>query len=182
VGGTQPVRTDLRLLAATNQDLQAAIRSRRFRKDLYYRLNVVSLTIPPLRERPEDIPVLASHFLARLARETQGPPMSLSPDAVAALLRHDWPGNVRELENVIERAVVLTAGPVIQAGDIAVEPSSVSDDDDPMELPYHASMEAHKRALIRHAIRKAGNKTKAALTLRLQPTYLSRLCRQLGIR
>ena len=182
VGGTQSLRTDLRVLAATNQELSVAVEEGRFRKDLFYRLNVITLAIPPLRERPEDIPALAAHFLARVTKETHAPPMTLSPEAMQALLQHNWPGNVRELENAIERAVVLTAEPTIQASDIAVEPlASPRDDDDPMDLPYHASMEAHKRALIQHAIRKAGGKTKAALALQLQPTYLSRLCKQLGI-
>jgi Nif-specific regulatory protein len=189
VGGTQSIRVDLRVIAATNQDLEAAVREKRFRKDLFYRLNVVTITLPPLRERKEDIPMLAELFLERYCRELKRPLMKISPETLALLERYDWPGNVRELENVIERAVVLAAGPDIRPSDLAFclpEPDADAElkvSDSGLDLPFHASLEAHKRDVILHAIEKAGgNKTKAAQLLKLQPTYLWRLCKQLGIR
>ncbi|MEW6544316.1 MAG: sigma 54-interacting transcriptional regulator [Nitrospirota bacterium] len=184
VGGTHPIRVDIRIIAATNQDLHAAVKAGRFRKDLFYRLNVVTIALPPLRERKEDILPLATFFLKRFRRELMRPPMTLSREAITVLQRHDWPGNVRELENVIERAVVLAVGDTIQASDIALGVASLETAPAAslLDLPFHESINAHKRALIRHAIDKAGgSKGKAALALKLQPTYLSRLCRQLGI-
>lgn len=185
VGGSQPLTVDVRVIAATNQDLAEAVASGRFRKDLYYRLNVVSLRLPPLRERPEDIPPLAEFFVDRFCRELGRPLLTLAPDALALLQRHDWPGNVRELENVIERAVIFAPDPTtIAAADIVIESSdgSVTSSTAGQDLPFHDAMETLKRDLIRNAIAKAGgNKTKAALALKLQPTYLFRLCKQLGI-
>jgi Nif-specific regulatory protein len=189
VGGTQPIRVDLRVIAATNQDLDAAVREKRFRKDLFYRLNVVTITLPPLRNRKEDIPVLAHSFLERYCRQLKRPLMTIPPETLALLDCYDWPGNVRELENVIERAVVLAPGPDIRPRDLSLRvPESqaaveLTFRDSRPDLPFYASLEAHKRDVIRHAIKKAGgNKTKAAQLLQLQPTYLWRLCKQLGIR
>ncbi|RJQ47609.1 MAG: GAF domain-containing protein [Gaiellales bacterium] len=185
VGGSQPLTVDVRVIAATNQDLAEAVTEGRFRKDLFYRLNVVSLRLPPLRERPEDIAPLAAFFVDRFSRELARPRMTLAPDALALLQKHDWPGNVRELENVIERAVIFAAEPdTICATDLVLETASTRDADggSSFDLPFHESIETHKRELIQHAIAKAGgNKTKAALALKLQPTYLFRLCKQLGI-
>jgi Nif-specific regulatory protein len=184
VGGTQPITVDIRVIAATNQDLAAAIRTGRFRKDLFYRLNVITLTAPPLRERREDIVPLANFFLTRFCRDLMHPPMTLAPETIASLEEYDWPGNVRELENVIERAVVLATGYVIEPKDVAL--GAAADEGAPpeslLDLPFHESVEAHKRAVLQHAIAKAGgNKSKAALALKLQPTYLFRLCKQFGI-
>ncbi len=119
LGGVRPVRVDVRLLAATNRDLAAEVRAGRFREDLYFRLNVVTLRIPPLRERPADIPVLAAHFAGRFAAANGLPPRPLAPQALALLQTHPWPGNVRELENAIHRAVLLAEGSAI--GPSAVE-------------------------------------------------------------
>ena len=107
VGGTRSIAVDFRLVAATNRDLEQAIAAGTFRRDLYYRLNVVSLAVPPLRERPEDIPLLANHFARRHAANMKRRVTGVSPEALACLMAYDWPGNVRELENAIERAVVL---------------------------------------------------------------------------
>ena len=184
VGGTHAIHVDIRIIAATNQDLPAAVKSGRFRKDLFFRLNVVALTLPPLRERPEDIPALAKFFLERYSREMKRPSMTLAPDATERLTSYDWPGNVRELENVIERAVVLASESVVRSKDLAigVEAACAVPSENVLDLPFHASVDAHRRAVIEHAIKKAGgNKTRAAKLLQLQPTYLSRLCRQLGI-
>ncbi len=120
VGGTDTIEVDTRVIAATNSDLEQSIREGTFREDLYYRLNVVPLVIPPLRERREDIPLLARHFLEKHAREAGKHIRDFGPGAISVLMSYDWPGNVRELENIIERAVVLGQGPVIAAEHLAV--------------------------------------------------------------
>jgi DNA-binding NtrC family response regulator len=118
LGGTAPVSVDFRTIAATNRDLQAAVAEGRFREDLYWRLNVVHVHIPPLRERPEDVPVLAEQFLARFAQSMSRRPMAFSKDARDALAAYPWPGNVRELQNAVERAVVVGRGDVVAASDL----------------------------------------------------------------
>ena len=118
VGGTQTIEVDVRVIAATNRDLAAEVKAGRFREDLYYRLNVVSVTLPPLRRRKGDIPALVSHFLDRYAALHGKPVRALAPGVMQVLLAHEWPGNVRELENAIERAVVLAGGTELQAGDL----------------------------------------------------------------
>jgi DNA-binding NtrC family response regulator len=118
LGGSAPVPVDFRTISATNHDLQAAVREGRFREDLYWRLNVVHVHIPPLRERPEDVPVLAEQFLAKFALAMSRRPMTFSKDALDALASYPWPGNVRELQNAIERAVVVGRGDVVTASDL----------------------------------------------------------------
>jgi DNA-binding NtrC family response regulator len=113
LGGVQEVQVDVRIIAATHVDLRQAVREGKFREDLFYRLNVISIDLPPLRSRREDIPLLAAHFLKYYAEENAVPPRTLAPDALRALVDYDWPGNVRELENAIERGVVLSSGPII---------------------------------------------------------------------
>src|SRR5690606_3230749 len=108
VGATEPVPIDVRIIAATNRDLEQEMRKGGFRTDLYYRLNVIALHLPPLRERADDVPLLAEHFLQRLGQREGGRQLTVADDAMAALQRHDWPGNVRELENALERAAVLS--------------------------------------------------------------------------
>ncbi len=120
VGESSPIQVDVRVIAATNQDLRRAIAEKRFREDLFYRLNVVPIRIPPLRERREDVPLLAAHFLQRFNQRT-GSDKILTPEAVERLLEHDWPGNVRELENMIEQAAALSAGREIRAADVQPE-------------------------------------------------------------
>ncbi len=120
VGSTQRIALNVRILAATNRDLSGMVEQGRFRKDLYYRLSVVNLRIPPLRERKQDIPLLASHFLERMARET-GIPHTLSDDALRTLTDYEWPGNVRELENSLDRACTLSSGPVLHLGDLPTQ-------------------------------------------------------------
>ncbi|HKG91749.1 MAG TPA: sigma-54 dependent transcriptional regulator [Gemmatimonadaceae bacterium] len=114
VGGAAPIRVDVRIIATTNRDLAAAVRAGQFREDLYYRLSVIPLLIPPLRERPEDIPLLAQRFAARAAAETKRELLGISPEAVELLQRYPWPGNVRELQHAVERAVILSGDPVLQ--------------------------------------------------------------------
>jgi DNA-binding NtrC family response regulator len=115
LGGVQEIQVDVRVIAATNSELRQAVRDGKFREDLYYRLNVITIDLPPLRDRKEDIPMLAQHFLLKYCAENEKPARTLGPDALRALLDYAWPGNVRELENAIERAVVLSAHPVITA-------------------------------------------------------------------
>ena len=129
LGSTKVQRADVRVLSATNIDLEPAIKERRFRQDLYYRLNVIPVRLPPLRHRREDIPLLARHFLGKYSAAVGKHLRDLSPEAMARLLDHDWPGNLRELKHVIERAVIFSSGSVIQGGDIALEhPKSTSQD------------------------------------------------------
>jgi Nif-specific regulatory protein len=184
VGGTQPIKVDIRVIAATNQDLKNAIAEGRFRKDLFFRLNVVTVVIPPLRERRDDIAALAQFFVDRYSHDMKRPQMKVSAEAIDALRQYDWPGNVRELANVIERAVVLANDDTIGVEDLILEPPEPEGHDKEvlMFLPFHESVDHFKRLRIQDAIAKAdGNKTKAAHALRLQPTYLSRLCKQMGI-
>ena len=132
VGGTEPVKVDTRLVSATNKDLKMAVKEGRFREDLYYRLNVVTIELPPLRERREDIPLLAQHFLAKFAVENQKEVSAFSPEAMDFIMNYHWPGNVRELENAIERAVILAKDNVITLAELPQEhlaplPSSLRD-------------------------------------------------------
>jgi transcriptional regulator with GAF, ATPase, and Fis domain len=183
VGGTRALAVDLRVVAATNRDLEAAVKAGSFRQDLYFRLNVVSIAVPPLRERRLDVSLLVQYFVnkyaARCGRRIRG----VTREARACLLRYDWPGNVRELENAIEHAVVLGTGDTIGIEDLPEhlleEPMSGRD----AAGGYHAGVNAAKRTLIECAIERAGgNYAQAARQLALQPTYLHRLIRKLGVR
>jgi DNA-binding NtrC family response regulator len=187
VGGTRLVRVNIRVIAATNKDLKQTVKAGAFREDLFFRLNVVSLTLPPLRERPEDIPQLAEFFLKRHAQDAKRPHMRLTSRAMAELSRYTWPGNIRELDNVLARAVILSPQDDIDADQLPVSAhdatalngdQSVSD----ANLPYHESMEQHSRSIILRALQCShGSQTKAAEQLKLQRTYLARLIRQKNI-
>jgi two-component system response regulator HydG len=120
VGATHSVPIRARIVAATNRDLASMVEKGAFRKDLFYRLNVVNLRLPPLRNRREDIPLLAAHFLDRISRE-RGQKFTLSGDALRTMMNHDWPGNVRELENAVERACTMSSGPVLHLGDLPTQ-------------------------------------------------------------
>jgi transcriptional regulator with GAF, ATPase, and Fis domain len=187
VGGTRPVRVDFRLLAATNRDLKAAIDEGVFRRDLYYRLNVVSIAMPPLRERRDDIVLLAGWCLGR-HRDTATRQLSgFSPDALAALSAYDWPGNVRELENAVEHAVILGQDATIGLDDLpdVVAERLVSDaaGRDPLRLRFRDSIEQAKVELVTKALEESGgNHTAAAHLLGLHPNYLHRLIRNLRMR
>jgi DNA-binding NtrC family response regulator len=124
VGGNEPIRVDVRVISATNKDLRRAIERQEFREDLYYRLNVVNVELPPLRERKEDVPLLAQHFLSKFASENRKEISGFSPEATQLLLDYDWPGNVRELENAIERAVILARDSLITGYDLSQESGS----------------------------------------------------------
>jgi Nif-specific regulatory protein len=183
VGGTKPISLDIRLIAATNKKLSQAVDRGEFRKDLYYRLNVVTLAMPSLRERPEDIPQLAEHFLAKVSRKCKTKMKSLSDDAKAYLLRYDWPGNVRELENAIERAIVLGQGDTILPEDL---PDTVLDSSlgHPQgSAKYLSSLKDAKRQTIVHALQEArGNYIEAARILGIHPNSLLRLMRNLNLK
>ena len=120
VGGTQPLEADFRVVAATNRDLKKAIDDGAFREDLFYRLNVISFAMPPLRQRKEDIPLLCDHFLLRFAQETNKPIRKIAREAMDEMMLHDWPGNIRELENAIERAVVVGKSAQVMLGDLPI--------------------------------------------------------------
>ena len=184
VGGTRMVRVNIRVIAATNKDLTQAVAAGKFREDLYFRLNVVTLTLPPLRERPDDIPTLAEFFLHRLAADTKKPGLRLSPSALKALLGYGWPGNVRELHNVLERAAVLSENPSIEAEDLALSSGGVGKDGTAdLDRPFHEAVEDHKKRIIRQALnRVGGSRTRAAQALGLQRTYLARLITQMGLK
>jgi DNA-binding NtrC family response regulator len=184
VGGTRTVKVNVRVIAATNRDLQEAVKAGTFRTDLFYRLNVVSITLPPLRERLDEIPQLADLFLKKYCRDARKPPMKFSSSAVKKLVAHLWPGNVRELQNAVERAVVLKSGDTIEPEDLALEPMDLgSDGSNGMDLPFHESVDFHKKQIIKQALNRAGgSQTQAAQLLALQRTYLARLIKQMEIR
>ncbi len=181
VGGTHPIRVNIRVLAATNRNLKDAIKNGTFREDLYYRLNVLTVQIPPLRDRPGDIPLLATYFASRFGMKFQKRILGISPEARARLMNYDWPGNVRELENAIERAVVLGNSEQILAEDL---PESLLESGTAADLSkYHEGVQATKKHLILNAIENAGgNFTEAAKLLGVHPNYLHRLIRNLELR
>jgi transcriptional regulator with GAF, ATPase, and Fis domain len=183
VGSPRPIRVDVRVVAATNRDLERAIREGTFREDLYYRLNVIPLHLPPLRERREDVPLLASHFAALTSRRLGRPVAGFTPEARSCLVRYDWPGNVRELANAVERALVLGDGELIRPEDL---PETVLESAPVQEVAlghFHEVVQETKKQLIRAAVAEAGgNITRAAGRLGLQPTYLHRLIRNLDLR
>jgi len=176
VGGTQPVPVDVRLIAATNRDLEDDMKQGRFRSDLYYRLNVIALHLPPLRERRDDIPLLADGFLRRMAAERSEAPKSLERETLEALLAYDWPGNVRELENALERASTLTKGDAIGA---SVLPARVTERRAPSLLAErpaaNPTLDVVERAYILWVLQcEEGNKTRTAEVLGIDPSTLYR--------
>ena len=181
VGGTRLVRVNIRVIAATNRDLSKAVKEGAFREDLFHRLNVISVSIPPLRERPEEIPRLAEVFLQRYTKEMGKPGMHLTLAALRTMRTYPWPGNVRELENAVARAVVLGTGREIGPEHLRL-PSDYEEEPQVREasdLSYHESMEHHRHFLIEQALKRAhGNQTKAAEALGLQRSYLARVLKQ----
>ena len=187
VGATRAVHANVRVIAATNRDLAAAVRARQFREDLFYRLNVVPLHIPPLRARREDIRPLAMHFFERYCRSQQRTGWTLSPDALARLETHDWPGNIRELDNVICRAVTLARSSVISVTDLALGGPATGQESGPGEWPGDTfPLERHladiEAGYLRRALAKArGVKAEAARLLELKRTTLIAKLRKLGL-
>jgi transcriptional regulator with GAF, ATPase, and Fis domain len=175
VGGELTIRVDVRVVAATNRDLEAAVRQGIFREDLFYRLYVIPLELPPLRQRREDIPLLCDHFLDRLAREMGRPRPTLLEEALKLLMQYDWPGNVRELENVLERAFVLCDGEAIRIADLPFTPRVAEPVGwfPPGVVPLREAVELLEKELIRRAMEEArGVKQEAARRLDLKPSVL----------
>ncbi|MGA9528794.1 MAG: sigma-54 dependent transcriptional regulator [Terriglobales bacterium] len=183
LGGTRTVKVDVRLLAATNRDLRAALEQGTFREDLYYRLNVVPIDIAPLRERKEDVPDLANLFLARFTKDSGREIRGIKPAAMQMLLAHYWPGNVRELQNVIERACALAAGPELEAGDIQLDlPRNRAAASGDRFLPEGMTLDQWEDEMIREALKRAsGNKSQAARLLGLSRNALRYRLSKIGI-
>jgi Nif-specific regulatory protein len=183
VGGTRPIKVDIRLIAATNRDLAESVRKGEFRQDLYYRLAVVKLAMPPLREHKDDIPILSRHFVQKYAKRCNVKAKPVSPEAMSLLAHYDWPGNVRELENAIERALVLGSSDVLLAEDL---PESLLENAPTEELnpgKYHGKVKELKKELILSAVEQTrGNYVEAAAILGVHPNYLHRLIRNLGLK
>lgn len=183
LGGTRTIKVDVRLLAATNRDLRAALEEGTFREDLYYRLNVVPIDIPPLREHKEDIPGLANLFLARFAKDSGRAIASIAPAAMNLLLSHHWPGNVRELQNVIERACALAAGNQLEVADMHLDTvrarAGAAVD---RFLPEGMTLDQYEDEMIREALKRAnGNKSQAARLLGLSRNALRYRLSKIGI-
>jgi len=182
LGSSEPVTVDVRIIAATNRDIEKAVEEGAFRNDLYYRLNVLPLHIPPLRERHEDIPELAQFFLQRFRHETKKPVRGFTDEAMDALLSYTWPGNVRELENAVERAVVICQNDMIQPSDLVLQNAGEVPNDTYSGRDLKDSVTMFKKHFIENALRAhAWNQTETARVLGIQRTYLSRLIRELNI-
>ena len=183
VGGVRSIAVDIRLVAATNRNLAECVKAGTFRQDLFYRLNVVSITMPSLRERREDIPLLARYFITKHAQRCKIKPRAMSEEARRCLMNYDWPGNVRELENAIERALVLGSSETILPEDL---PESILERAIPSSIgsaKYHSALQETKKRLILGALEEAkGSYTEAARLLGLHPNYLHRLIRNLDLR
>jgi len=173
VGGSRTIKVDVRVLGATNRDLEAMVARGEFRDDLYYRLNVVSIEVPPLRERREDIPALVEHFLRRFTAEGQAPRKEVSREAMDVLLKHHYPGNVRELENLVHRAVVLARGSVITSADLPIRVTRSGPEGLPPDAPFVERVAEFERALIVEALERAGGvQTRAARALGMTERHL----------
>jgi transcriptional regulator with GAF, ATPase, and Fis domain len=183
VGGTRPIKINVRFLAATNKDLQKGSREQSFRPDLFHRLNVISITIPPLREHPEDIPALAEHFAARYAKHCNRTVTAISREATAFLTQYDWPGNIRELENAMERAVVVGSSDRILAEDLPESVLETAKVGSSAPAKYHDAIHNLKKQLILSALdQSCGSVTDAATLLGVHANYLHRLMRNFQLR
>jgi DNA-binding NtrC family response regulator len=184
VGSTKTQRVDVRVILATNEDLEQAVKAGRFRQDLYYRINVITIELPPLRERVSDIPLLAQHFLQRTAAEAGKKSAAFTDDALSALARYHWPGNVRELQNVVERAVLLSRGPQIGVEDLpphiaAGQPVSVTS---LLDKPLKNALEAPERAIILSVLERHNwNRNATAEALGINRTTLYKKMKRLGL-
>ena len=184
VGSSQTIKVDTRIIAATNKNLEEEIKAGRFREDLYYRINVVTLVVPPMRERREDIPLLADFFLKQYAEKNNRPIKGFTPRAVDLLMRYDWPGNVRELENVVERAVIMARGDMITPLEF---PDVLQDLDEeakasPLALTAGRSLkEVEKVMILRTLEETGGNRTHAARSLGISRRTLQLKLKEYGI-
>jgi DNA-binding NtrC family response regulator len=181
VGGVRPVKVDVRIIGATNRDLDAAVKSGQFREDLYHRINVIPINLPPLRDRDQDIPALCQYFLRRYSLESKKNFTEITNDALARLVAYRWPGNVRELANTIERAVVLGRGPILAIADL---PGRIANTDEvkTRSHDYREAMNSARRNLVLQALSQSnGNRTLAAKSLGLHEKYFLRLIKTLHI-
>jgi DNA-binding NtrC family response regulator len=184
LGSNLTRNVDVRVIAATNVDLRAALEEGRFREDLYYRLNVVPISVPPLRDRREDVPFLVLHFISKLGKELGSEIKEISPGAMDRLLEHNWPGNVRELENTIERSMVLASGRVLEAADVRIENirGTVASASATQMLPDGYTLDQWEQVMIREALQRAGgNKSQAARLLGLTRNALRYRLTQMGL-
>jgi transcriptional regulator with GAF, ATPase, and Fis domain len=182
VGGTRSVKVNVRVIAATNRHLSEEVQSGKFRSDLFYRLNVVTLTTPPLRERRDDIPLLAASFIAKVCQKYRIPLKTLPPETLTLLMQYDWPGNVRELENAIERAAVLGTTEAIRPDDLPTSVLVTAHAETP-DAGFQGAVKENKKQLVLQALEKAdGHYVDAAKILGLHPNSLLRLIRTLGLR
>jgi two-component system response regulator PilR (NtrC family) len=189
LGGMEAIRVDVRIIAATTGDLRQMMEDGKFREDLFYRLHVITIELPPLRERRDDIPLLVQHFLSKYGTENRKPDLELAPDALDVLTAHDWPGNVRELENVIERAVVLTSGPRIG---LELVPEHVRRGPNfhmpqfvvpPEGISFKDVITDFEKRLIESTLEAAGGVQKrAAELLHIKPTTLNEMIKRYDIR
>jgi DNA-binding NtrC family response regulator len=190
VGGTQPIQVDVRIVAATHRDLEQEVQEGRFREDLYYRLRVVEIVLPPLRQRPEDIPLLAERFLDQIAERLTRERKRMSEEAVARLMRHPWPGNVRELRNAVEQATVLSSGARIEAEDLRLDilpsgapPADFVDTSAPFRDAKQHAIEDFERSYLLRALREhGGNISRTAEAIGMVRQSLQQKIRELGLR
>jgi DNA-binding NtrC family response regulator len=177
LGGTKPVRVDFRVICATNQDLERQVKEGTFREDLYFRLNVITISLPPLRERRQDIPLLAQHLLAKYALEMNRAFTGFDPAAMDQMVRYDWPGNVRELANAVERALVVGRGPLVLAADLPMRMNEKA------EPPAGDSLADVEQAQIRVILeRTGGNVTRSADILGIDRVTLYNKIKKYGLR
>ena len=185
VGGTGPIKVDVRLIAATNKDPESLIAAGSFREDLYYRISTIIVRVPPLRQRPSDVPALVRHFAAAACRRNHWPSRRLAADAVELLAQQPWKGNVRELRNVVERVLILSDADPITAAEVrAALPASPDTRPEvaASDAPLRDALDAYERELIRERLRRHnGHVTNAARSLGLERSHLYKKCRQLGI-
>jgi DNA-binding NtrC family response regulator len=181
VGGNRPIGVDVRVIAATSRDLSIAVKEGHFREDLFYRLNVIPILLPPLRERKEDIPILANYFLRRFALETKKNLTGITDETEARLVAYAWPGNVRELANVIERAAVLGQGSEVTIEDLSPR-IAYAEEGTSESLSYRIAVDAARANVIRRALATTqGNRAAAARVLGLHKTHLLNLMKSLRI-
>ncbi|HEY6878862.1 MAG TPA: sigma-54 dependent transcriptional regulator [Polyangiales bacterium] len=181
VGGNETIRVDTRVVAATNRDLRVLVEDGKFREDLYYRLNVVRIDVPPLRARPSDIPLLADHFLSRFAEENEADVQGFSEAALELMLAYPWPGNVRELMNVVEQTVVLASGPLVEAGELPIRPVHKPQDALPLMVPGVTLAEVERYVIMKTLDSVDGSRHRAADILGISRRTLQYRLQEWGI-
>ncbi|MEW6616473.1 MAG: sigma-54 dependent transcriptional regulator [Thermodesulfobacteriota bacterium] len=182
VGGTRTIQVNVRIITATNKDLEEEVKKRKFREDLYYRLNVVPITIPPLRERKEDIPILAEHFLCIYNEKNKRSIRGFEPRVIDVLIRYTWPGNVRELENIVERMVIMCRGEIISLNDLPSAIGGSQQEEEQSEIIMGHTLRDTEREVIRRTLEKTGgNRTKASAILGITRKTLQNKIKEYGL-